>query len=95
MLIELPPSRPELLQRTRSDLASSAADNNNWQWFYQARGGGWWKFEGRHNEDIEAAFTTGTPSIDILICGKIYTIDLANRVQGRIWLEKSLKVWLD
>ena len=28
-------SRPELLQRTRSDLASSAADNNNWQWFYQ------------------------------------------------------------
>ena len=47
----------------------------------QARGGGWWKFERRHNEDIEAAFAAGATSTDLLICGKIYTIDLANRVQ--------------
>jgi len=71
---------PWLLQRTRDDLASSA-DNNNWHWFYQARGGGWWKFEARHSEDIEAAFVAGAASTDLLICGKVYTIDLANRVQ--------------
>ena len=36
-------SRPELLQRSRSDFEASsaaAADNNNWQWFYQVGNSG-------------------------------------------------------
>ena len=77
-------SRPTLLQRTRSDLASASALEgglDSWQWFYQARSGGWWKFERRHSEDIEEAFLTGTRSFDTLICGKLYTIDLVNLVQ--------------
>ena len=32
-------------------------------------------------QEIETAFLAGTPRIDTLICGKIYTIDLCNRVQ--------------
>ena len=81
-------SRPELLQRSPSDLAAAAtsADGGGLdkpQWFYQARGGGWWKFEERHNEEIETAFAANEPGLDTLICGKIYTIDLVNLVQ--VW----------
>jgi E3 ubiquitin-protein ligase RNF146 len=73
--------RPELLQRTRSDLASSMVGVNNWQWFYQSRGGGWWKFEERNNQDIEDAFHAGQEQMDTLICGNMYTVDFVSLCQ--------------
>ena len=73
--------RPELLQRTRSDLASSTVGVNNWQWFYESRSGGWWKFETRLNDEIEEAFQKQATDFDTLIVGSLYTIDLVNLCQ--------------
>ncbi len=73
--------RPNLLQRSRSDLAGATAGVNNWQWFYEARSGGWWKFEERTNREIEEAFNRDELEFDTLICGSLYTIDLVNLCQ--------------
>jgi len=39
-------------------------------WFYEG-GNGWWKFEERHNEEIEKAFVSGHRDVDMLICGQV------------------------
>jgi E3 ubiquitin-protein ligase RNF146 len=57
---------------------------NNNQWFYEGHNG-WWKFEARNNEELENAFQRdGTTNIvEILICGRIYIMNLTNMEQYR------------
>ena len=79
--------RRNVLKRSKSDLAASTKQtetSSGHEWFYEGRGGGWWRFEGRNNEDIEDAFERD-PDVDYetLICGHIYVIDFVNMVQYR------------
>ncbi len=52
------------------------------QWFYEGRDG-WWKFEVRHNQELEEAFQNGLNTCEALICGHIYVIDFTRMIQFR------------
>ena len=45
------------------------------QWFYEGRGGGWWKFEVRLNQEIEEGYSAGALAMETLICGNLYVVD--------------------
>ena len=75
-------AKKSVVRRSRSDLASGTTGVNQWQWFYEGNQG-WWKFEHRCNEDIEAAHGAGRTSLDLLICGHVYVIDLQGMAQYR------------
>eukprot|EP00088_Acartia_fossae_P012903 TRINITY_DN1667_c0_g1_i1.p1 TRINITY_DN1667_c0_g1~~TRINITY_DN1667_c0_g1_i1.p1 ORF type:complete len:444 (-),score=73.23 TRINITY_DN1667_c0_g1_i1:454-1785(-) len=55
-------------------------DDGRWQWFYQGNKG-WWRFERRNNEDIEKSYLQGEQSTQLLIVGKLYTIDFVRMEQ--------------
>lgn len=70
------------IRRSRSDFEGCLSGVNNWQWFYEGRNG-WWKFEQRHNEDIEASYMENADRFESLICGHLYVIDFKDMVQYR------------
>ncbi|XP_039260071.2 E3 ubiquitin-protein ligase rnf146-like [Styela clava] len=51
-------------------------------WYYQGHKG-WWQYDIRTSADIEDAYNRKDKSIDILIAGAIYVIDLEEMVQYR------------
>ncbi|VDO30507.1 unnamed protein product [Onchocerca flexuosa] len=51
------------------------------QWFYGARHGGWWRYECRHENEIEKAYQNGLHSIDLLIAGSLFCIDFDSMCQ--------------
>jgi len=55
-------------------------DDDRWQWFYQGNKG-WWRFERRNNEDLEKSYLQGDQSAQMLICGKMYTLDFVRMEQ--------------
>lgn len=57
-------------------------DGSSMSWFYEGKNG-WWKFDERTNEDIEAAFARGATKEDFLICGNMYSLDFQNMLQLR------------
>ncbi|CAD6184687.1 unnamed protein product [Caenorhabditis auriculariae] len=50
-------------------------------WLYQARRQGWWRFDPRIENDIEAAKKNGLPVTEVWICGRNYVIDFVRMVQ--------------
>ncbi len=73
----------KLISRTRSDLESATEGVRGWQWFYEGRGGGWWKFEVRLNQEIEEAFSAQEAKLETLICGNLYVVDFQEMTQYR------------
>ena len=55
---------------------------NRYGWFYAGLKG-WWQYDERTTADIEKAFTLKLKTVDLLIAGSIYTIDLEGLVQFR------------
>ncbi|VDK74017.1 unnamed protein product [Litomosoides sigmodontis] len=53
------------------------------QWFYAARQGGWWRYENRHENEIEEAYQHGLRIIDLLIAGNLFSIDFDRMCQYR------------
>ncbi|EFO26284.1 WWE domain-containing protein [Loa loa] len=53
------------------------------KWFYGARNGGWWRYERRHESEIEEAYQHGLHSIDLLIAGSLFCINFINMFQYR------------
>lgn len=49
----------------------------------KARHGGWWRYERRHEDEIEEAYQCGARCVDMLIAGSLYRIDLENMRQYR------------
>lgn len=49
--------------------------SEDWQWFYEGRNG-WWRFETRNNDELEEGLRSGLKTIETLICGNIYVMDL-------------------
>eukprot|EP00095_Tigriopus_kingsejongensis_P008297 snap_masked-scaffold948_size77650-processed-gene-0.6 protein:Tk08297 transcript:snap_masked-scaffold948_size77650-processed-gene-0.6-mRNA-1 annotation:"e3 ubiquitin-protein ligase rnf146" len=74
--------RPDLVQRTHSDLRGEETADQPWQWFYEGRNG-WWKFERRNSEEIEACFQDQQSRSELLICGHLYVIDFQAMMQYR------------
>jgi E3 ubiquitin-protein ligase RNF146 len=62
------------------DVAAADQDYDIWQWFYQGNKG-WWRFEERNNEDLEKSYLQGEQRFELLICGKLYTIDFVRMEQ--------------
>jgi len=51
-------------------------------WFYEGKNG-WWKFDTRSDDDMEAAFKGNQEKIQMLLCGNLYVIDFKNLIQYR------------
>jgi len=49
-------------------------------WFYEGHNG-WWQYDERTCSEIEAAYSSGAASVDVLIAGSVYVVDFANQVQ--------------
>ncbi|CAG9538708.1 unnamed protein product [Cercopithifilaria johnstoni] len=61
----------------------SRKKNERVQWFYAARHGGWWRYESRHENEIEEAYQLGLRSIDLLIAGNLFSINFDSMCQYR------------
>ncbi|KAJ8878144.1 hypothetical protein PR048_022611 [Dryococelus australis] len=44
---------------------------------------GWWQYEERTSNDIDAMFKLGEPRCEMLICGQLYVIDFESKQQYR------------
>jgi len=56
--------------------------DGGYQWFYEGRNG-WWLYEKRTSDEIEAAFQSKQPKCEQLIAGFLYTIDFDKMLQYR------------
>lgn len=59
------------------------------QWFYESRGGGWWRFEPRQEGDIEEGFASGKSALELMIAGYPYVLDFQDMAQYRKDLPRS------
>jgi len=50
-------------------------------WFYQGRNGGWWQYDERTGAAIDEAVAKGENSLETVIAGNIYVLDLVGKVQ--------------
>ncbi|KAL5970023.1 hypothetical protein TSMEX_002221 [Taenia solium] len=51
-------------------------------WYYEGRNG-WWQYDERTAEEIEAAYTQSLPQCEVFIAGHFYVIDFTNMCQYR------------
>ena len=67
-----------------ADKTSSTSTKYLWffryVWYYEGRNG-WWQYDDRTCVEIEVAFANKTKSIDVLVAGSVYVIDLENQIQ--------------
>jgi len=66
---------------------------DSYAWFYQGKQG-WWKYDERTSEEIETAYVEKLDSLDVLIAGAVYIIDLKNKIQyqkNRNWRRREIK----
>ena len=72
--------RSLVLEAAQADIDSNAEGSQEWAWFYRG-GAGWWRFEERNNQELEEAFEAGEHSVEMMICGQLYVMDLAKNEQ--------------
>ncbi|CAD1478758.1 unnamed protein product, partial [Heterotrigona itama] len=78
---EIPPdflNRPQLVEVDEAQKESEHFEEE-YQWFYE----GWWKYDSRTSQDLEAIYNLGSAQCEILICGMLYVIDFKNNCQYR------------
>ena len=74
-------SQETVLTAAGADIDTETADTGpEWVWFYEGRSG-WWRFEERNNQELEEAFEAGEQSVEMMICGQLYVMDLAKNEQ--------------
>ena len=56
---------------------------DTFQWFYEARNGGWWMYEERTSQEIEKAHARNEEKCSVQILGYNYTVDFKENVQYR------------
>ncbi|XP_050664528.1 E3 ubiquitin-protein ligase rnf146 isoform X1 [Leptidea sinapis] len=52
------------------------------QWYYEGKDG-WWKYDERSNEDLEADYNAGKSECKLLLAGSVYCVDFTNMYQFR------------
>uniref|UniRef100_A0A914VGI4 E3 ubiquitin-protein ligase n=1 Tax=Plectus sambesii TaxID=2011161 RepID=A0A914VGI4_9BILA len=58
-------------------------DGDEFEWYYEARNGGWWRYETRQETELEAAFAEEKDRLELLIAGHVYVVDLQLMLQYR------------
>jgi len=71
---------PELLSQLDRDAGASLEDGS--QWFYEGRNG-WWVYDERTSQEIEAAWSAEEQRCELLIAGFLYIIDFSLMLQYR------------
>ncbi|CAO4379424.1 unnamed protein product [Caenorhabditis nigoni] len=56
-------------------------DQRKMYWLYRGKSQGWWRFDPRHERDIEESYRNGNLHCDVLICGRTYIIDFQRKCQ--------------
>lgn len=59
------------------------SDEPRYGWFYSGRNG-WWQYDERTSEELEKAQILGMSSIEVLIAGFMYKIDLDQMLQYQV-----------
>lgn len=57
--------------------------SGDYHWFYEARSGGWWKYDERTMQDLEKAYESKQSKAQLLIVGQLYEIDFDEMIQYR------------
>uniref|UniRef100_A0A2P2I327 E3 ubiquitin-protein ligase n=1 Tax=Hirondellea gigas TaxID=1518452 RepID=A0A2P2I327_9CRUS len=65
-----------------SSTSSTSSSSPAYQWFYEGRNG-WWRYDARTNEELEAAHVAEEENLTMLLAGHNFTIDLLNMTQCR------------
>lgn len=73
--------QPNLLQRP-DPLEVSEGFDGGYQWFYEGRNG-WWQYDERTSKELENSYKKGEKSVELLIAGFLYIVDLENMLQMR------------
>ena len=75
-------SKPSLVNKEEIKLK---LDRNvdSYEWYYEARSGGWWLYEKRLSKEIETAFKENQKRCRLHISGFVYVIDFDTYIQFR------------
>ncbi|KAK2723026.1 E3 ubiquitin-protein ligase RNF146-like isoform X2 [Artemia franciscana] len=65
------------------EIARIASEGDGYIWYYEGSNG-WWQYDHRTNQEIEAAFSCNRSSCEVLIAGFIYKVDFEEMVQFRV-----------
>lgn len=57
------------------------SQEENMYWLYRGKNQGWWRFDPRHERDIDQAFNSNQNHCEVLICGRTYIIDFDDASQ--------------
>ncbi|CAG2108546.1 unnamed protein product [Medioppia subpectinata] len=60
----------------------SERSDDNMEWQYEGRNG-WWLYDCRTSRDIHKAYKANEPSLEVLVAGFVYVIDLQRMIQYR------------
>lgn len=88
--------KPNLFAKKLDENESEEGESQTedcYTWFYQGKQG-WWKYDERTSEEIENAYINKLDSLDVLIAGAVYIIDLKNKIQyqkNRNWRRREIK----
>ncbi|CAP39788.2 Protein CBG23202 [Caenorhabditis briggsae] len=59
----------------------SKEDQKKMYWLYRGKSQGWWRFDPRHEREIEESYLKGKLQCEVLICGRTYIIDFQRKCQ--------------
>lgn len=87
-LVQPAKPRSKVAEVAESSEARTSAENGDDEkeeghWFYEGRRHGWWRYERRHELEIEKAYLSGKPMVEMLIAGYTYCIDFTALCQYR------------
>ncbi|KAF1761053.1 hypothetical protein GCK72_009307 [Caenorhabditis remanei] len=67
------------------NLDASLLDDNlpeeKMYWLYRGKNQGWWRFDPRHERDIDKAYNNDEDHCEVTICGRTYVIDFNGQCQ--------------
>lgn len=66
-----------------NDQNSTITTFNGMYWFYKSRSDGWWLYDELTSQEIEANYTNGMASCEVMISGFVYVIDFVTMKQYR------------
>ncbi len=76
-------SNPSLINKDSIKANLGRSEGEAYEWYYEARSGGWWLFEERLSKEIEAAYKEDEKLCRLQISGFPYVIDFELNMQYR------------
>lgn len=79
---EVPPGFLDSSNNLNAENIEIATFEGNYHWYYEGRNG-WWLFDARVSQEIEAEFKNEKEEFEVAISGFIYLIDFKKMIQFR------------